>query len=431
MSFKELVASGLIIYIFVSLILRSRYPRIPIWALMSFAAFISTASGLVPFEHMGAAVDLEVILFLIGMFSIVALAETSGLLDALAYWFISRFKTRYSAIIGSAFLFGLLAAFAVNDTVALMGPPIAYSIAKALGIDPRMMFLLLAFSLTIGSVTTPIGNPQNMLIAVESGIKAPFIEFLKWLAIPTLVNIYITALYLTRAFGVRDEKISIAAVPSEKITCRRDAVLGGLGLIVVPAALLVNDIAMIMGLPHIEHIGFIPFIVAAALYIASSSPRRVLERVDWGTIIFFITMFITMEGVWRAGILQKFLDSLPVGLQKPVFWNISAITISSILFSQALSNVPFTKFYIDYMKAQGFTSSSSVEWITLAMAATIAGNLTVLGAASNIIVIETLESRYNSTITFKEFFKHGVVITAVNTLLYLSYIYALLILTQH
>ena len=64
------------------------------------------------------------------------------------------------------------------DTVALMGPPIAYTLSRLAGVNPKLMFLPLAFSLTIGSVMTPIGNPQNVLIAVESCVEAPFIAFL-------------------------------------------------------------------------------------------------------------------------------------------------------------------------------------------------------------------------------------------------------------
>jgi Na+/H+ antiporter NhaD/arsenite permease-like protein len=73
-------------------------------------------------------------------------------------------------VYGSALLFGVLAAFVANDTVALMDPPIAYTISRISGLNIKMMFLLLAFSLTIGSTMTPIGNPQNVLIAVGSGV---------------------------------------------------------------------------------------------------------------------------------------------------------------------------------------------------------------------------------------------------------------------
>jgi len=68
---------------------------------------------------------------------------------------------------------GFLSAIVVNDTVALMGPPIVYLPARSMNIDPGPTFLLLAFSITIGSTATPRGNPQNMLIAISSGMRPP------------------------------------------------------------------------------------------------------------------------------------------------------------------------------------------------------------------------------------------------------------------
>lgn len=47
-----------------------------------------------------------------------------------------------------------------------MGPPVAYMISRAASIDPRAVFLLLAFSVTVGSAITSIENLQNVLIAV-------------------------------------------------------------------------------------------------------------------------------------------------------------------------------------------------------------------------------------------------------------------------
>lgn len=121
-------------------------------------------------------------------------------------WFISRFKRSYSLVLASSVLFGLLAAFAMNDTIALMGPPIAYTISKIAKTSPTMMFLLLAFSITIGSVMTPIGNPQNILVAENSSIQAPFITFVSKLSVPTLLNLIITPLILVRSLGLRMER---------------------------------------------------------------------------------------------------------------------------------------------------------------------------------------------------------------------------------
>ncbi len=57
------------------------------------------------------------------------------------------------------------------------------------------MLLALAFAVTIGSVMSPIGNPQNLLIASQGGLSNPFISFLSWLALPTIIN-------LLAAYGV-------------------------------------------------------------------------------------------------------------------------------------------------------------------------------------------------------------------------------------
>jgi Na+/H+ antiporter NhaD/arsenite permease-like protein len=420
---SEWVGLGIITYLIISLIVRSRKTYIPVWSIMAFSAFITVITGLVSFDEVGLVIDIDVILFLIGMFSLVGLSESSGLLSALSAWYIGRFKSKHSLIYASSLLFGFLSAIAVNDTVALMGPPIAYVISRAAGLDPKFMFLLLAYSLTIGSVMTPIGNPQNVLIAIESSITAPFIQFVLKLAIPTLINLIVVPLIMIRIFKVRNEPVKVGLIPHELIKDKRDALLAGAGLATAVASLVVNDLLELLSLPHVTHRGFIPFVIAAGTYLLTRNPRKVLAGVDWGTIVFFMTMFITMEGVWRSGVLQPILTFLLPsklgGLE-----SLLSVTIASLILSQVLSNVPFVKLFITFMKNVGYVSADVNVWLTLAATSTIAGNLTILGAASNIIVLETLESRMNTTITFTEFFKIGLLVTAVNTLIYLAFLLA-------
>ncbi|MGC9009738.1 MAG: SLC13 family permease [Sulfolobales archaeon] len=404
------------------LIFRSRYAKIPIWSAMAFTSFLTVSMNLVSIDEIGSLIDLDVILFLIGMFSLVGMAEESGLLDAISLWFISRFRTLRSLIIASSLVFGLLAAFAMNDTVALMGPPIAYSISRVAGVDPGFMFLLLAFSLTIGSVMTPIGNPQNVLIAEGSEIPAPFINFIYRLALPTIINLVLTPIVLMRLRGIKDKRrVIVVAIPEEVIRDRREAVLAATGLVITITGLVINDVLQLMSYPHIQKRGFIPFIVAAGIYIFSRDPRKTLSKVDWGTIVFFISMFITMEGVWRSGVLNPLLSTLAYSKHGD-YRDIISIAAASIIISQVLSNVPFTKLFITYMKHLGFTGEDINAWISLATFSTIAGNLTPLGAASNIIIMEVLETRYSRTITFKEFITAGSVITILNSLIYLIFL---------
>ena len=417
----QVVSLFVLLFLISALILRARRPEIPVWSIMAMASFIMVISGVVAIDELGSIIDLNVIFFLIGMFSLISLAESSGLLDMIASRFISKFRNVSSLIYASSFLFGFLSAIAVNDTIALMGPPIAYSIARTAGISPEAVFLLLAFSITIGSVMTPIGNPQNVLVAIQSGISAPFIQFIKYLAIPSLVNLFFSAYIVKKIYRIGSSTLELPATPREEIMNRRDAILAGTGLAAVITSLVINDVLELAGLPHIGERGFIPFIIAAGIYMFSSNPRRTLSGVDWGTIVFFITMFITMEGIWRSGILLPLLSAvLPeklTGIQ-----GILSISLLSLTLSQILSNVPFTKLFIQYMHELGYSGSETSSWIALAMASTIAGNLTLLGAASNIIILETLETKMGMTISFARFVKIGCIVSAVNMVVYISYI---------
>ncbi|MEM2801965.1 MAG: SLC13 family permease [Archaeoglobaceae archaeon] len=414
--------SGLIVLIFLvaGLVVRSKRPWIPVWCIMAFSSFMVVSFGLVGFDEIDRVVNMDVILFLIGMFSLVGLADSSGLLKVISMRFISLFKSKFALIYASSFLFGILSAFAVNDTVALVGPLIAYTISKVARIEPKLMFLLLAFSLTIGSVMTPLGNPQNILIAVESGMETPFINFVAKLAIPTFINLLITPYLLIRIFRIKNENQNFSSNPRETLNNGRDSILAAIGITATIFALVINDLLQFYGGPHITYRGVIPFVIAAGIFMLTTNPRKMLAGVDWGTIVFFITMFITMEGVWRSGVLQPVLSSI-ISSKTDGIIGILKITLASLLLSQLLSNVPFVKLFINYMKDIGYTFQDTNAWLSLAMASTIAGNLTLLGAASNIIVLETLESRMKSTITFLEFMRYGIIITFINCIVYLVF----------
>ncbi|MEM1797244.1 MAG: SLC13 family permease [Zestosphaera sp.] len=244
---------------------------------------------------------------------------------------------------------------------------------------------------------------------------------MKELTIPTLINLIVLPLILIKIFKIKNEPVKISLIPCELITDERDALLAGAGLLATVASLVANDLLELLSLPHVTHRGFIPFIVAAGTYLLSRNPRKVLASVDWGTIVFFITMFVTMEGVWRSGVLQPILTFLMSGKLGSVE-SVLSVTVASLLLSQVLSNVPFVKLFITFLKNVGYGPADVNIWLALAAMSTIAGNLTILGAASNIIVLETLETKMKTSITFIEFFKIGLFVTVANTLIYLVFL---------
>ena len=111
------------------------------------------------------AINLDIILFLFGMFSIVSALEKSGVLGVVAINMVSRTKgnPNYLLLVFVVGL-GILSAFLVNDTIAILGVPLAIYVMRSVKPIPIVLLFGLAFGISIGSVMTPIGNPHYLTL---------------------------------------------------------------------------------------------------------------------------------------------------------------------------------------------------------------------------------------------------------------------------
>ena len=94
------------------------------------------------------------------------------------------------------FCMGSLSALLMNDTLAIIGTPLMLYFSRSLKLSPKLLLLTLAYAVTIGSVMSPIGNPQNLLIAINGNMANPFLVFLQYLALPTMINLLLAYLLL-------------------------------------------------------------------------------------------------------------------------------------------------------------------------------------------------------------------------------------------
>jgi Na+/H+ antiporter NhaD/arsenite permease-like protein len=157
--------------------------------------------------------------------------------------------------------------------------------------------------------------------------------------------------------------------------------------------------------------GLTEIALLSALPILVFSPRRIelARKVDWRTLVFFASMFILMESVWNAGLFQQAINGSSLEAT-----SVPVILATSALLSQFISNVPFVALYLPLLARL----DTSIEgMMALAAGSTIAGNLTILGAASNVIIVQNGERR-GTVITFSDFFKVGAPLTAINLLVY-------------
>jgi Na+/H+ antiporter NhaD/arsenite permease-like protein len=125
-------------------------------------------------------------------------------------------------------------------------------------------------------------------------------------------------------------------------------------------------------------------------------------------------MFVLMQAVWDADFFQPLIS----GSGSPIT-SLALILGVSVLLSQLISNVPMVALYLPMLLAAG---AGGTQLVALAAGSTIAGNLTILGAASNVIIIQNAERKGGETLTFWEFARIGVPLTAVNVLVYWAFL---------
>ena len=367
-------------------------------------------TGQIGFFDAVRAINIDVMLFLFGMFVVGEALVASGYLSVFAHRFFSRAKNPDQLVLAILFGMGILSALLMNDTLAIIGTPLVLGLATRFRISPKLLLLSLAFAITTGSVMSPIGNPQNLLVAMNSGMGAPFVTFGLYLVIPTIVSL--AASYAVLHLFYKKEFLPRPIVSEPETVCDEKLarlVKCSLVIILVLAAANIafslTDSARIVSLPLIALCAAVPVIVF--------SHRRVevIKKIDWHTLVFFAAMFVLMASVWQSGFFQSFVSANGVA-------SVPAILATSIVISQFISNVPFVALFLPMIMQAGGTTG---QLMALAAGSTIAGNLTILGAASNVIIVQNAEKQ-GETITFIEFAKVGIPLTLIQVAIYWAFL---------
>jgi len=421
---KEYIALVIFVIVYVLIVGRIRF-KIPIWAAMLIGASLMMGFQIIDVNSAIKSIQLDVIMFLFGMFSIVSALERSGVLRYVSVKMLSKAKSPNSLLMMFVVGMGLLSAFLVNDIIALMAIPLVIYISKQVNVKPTVFLIALAFGVTVGSAMTPIGNPQNLLIALQSGISLPIASFLKFLAIPTIINLFLTY-YILRIYFRKDLLQSsysqgTMTLQDSLIEDPRLAKISVAILIVTIAGFFVSEMLQFLHVVTI-HISIIAMAGAAVLYAISGQRREIMKNVNYPVLVFFAAMFVVTSALWSSGAISLFMKHFPTPDPNNIFQSSAVISAYSITFGQILSNVPFVALYNYIMIDNGFTATHVAQWMMLAAASTISGNLTILGAASSIIIIQDTESRGVKAFTFLEFLKIGSVVTVANLAVYYLFV---------
>ncbi len=383
--------------------------RLQIWQVMCAGAAAVLLSGDISPAAALRAADPDVMLFLFGMFAAGQVFELSGWLAHAKFEVFKRARTEEGLLLTLVFFMGTASAFLMNDTLAIVGTPVALLLARKHSISPKALLLALAFSITVGSAMSPIGNPQNLLVAVKGEVAAPFLTFFRYLALPTLLNLGAVFLVVRRLY--RDEFGSAALVHSQEPVKDRSLARLARATAWVLAAAIGAKIAAVSLFPSLDfRLTWIALAAAAPGLLLSPRRAELVRGVDWATLAFFAGMFVLTRAVWDTGLFQGLIARSGADIS-----GVGPVMAVSLALSQLISNVPLVALYLPVLKHAG---AGTPALMALAAASTVAGNMFLLGAASNVIIVQNAERKAGQTVTFLEFARAGVPLTLINAIIY-------------
>ena len=360
-------------------------------------AGLMVAANVLTIEEAYRAIHLDTIVLLFGMMIVVANLRLSGFFTLVSEWTVEHAHHPLTMLAAIAVVSAVLSAFFVNDTVCLVLAPLVAEVAAKLRRNPIPYLLAVAMASNIGSVATLTGNPQNMLIGSYSGIA--YQTFARALAPVAALGVIVCVAILALVYRTEFRRREKVDLPPRAV--------------VIDRALMIKSLAISFGMVVFFFIGW-PIakvaIVAGALLLITRrvKPDEVYAQVDWSLLVLFAGLFIVVAGVEKSS-----LEADLVGFAARAHLDNGAV-LSSIaaVLSNLVSNVPAVLVFKPLM---AHLANPTLGWLRLAMATTLAGNLTIVGSVANLIVIQ--RARSVAEIGFWEYARAGVPIGVITILI--------------
>ncbi|HOA28790.1 MAG: ArsB/NhaD family transporter [Candidatus Cloacimonetes bacterium] len=373
--------------------------------------FAIVLTGIVHQKIAFAAIDWNVIFFLIGMMMVISVMRQTGVFMFLAIKLAKIAKGKPLAIMILMFLLTtVISAFLGSVTTIMILVPIVLLVASELKISPIPFIITMVIASNGGGAATMIGDPPNILIG--SATDYDFMDFLINLTPPViLITIFSTGLIwllYRKGMHVSNENRAKLMSYNEKnlIKNRKLLIICGIVLVLMLIALSLQSVIMIETAT---------IAMTAGLFLLVISDRKRVEHIlsndiDWVTIFFFMGLFMIVESLVETG----FISMIATGIMdlthgEPRSTSMVILWVSGV-FSAFIDNVPFVAAMIPVIKELGTlinnTEAMHPIWWALALGTCLGGNGTLIGASANIVAIG-IANRNGYHISFREYTKIG------------------------
>lgn len=369
-------------------------------------------------------ISFDVIFLLIGMMILVHIASRSGVFKWMAIGLLKLTKGHPKMVLFTLAAFTAVAsAFLDNVTTVVLMMPVTFVIAKEFDTDPIPFLITEVLASNIGGTATLIGDPPNIIIGARAGLS--FMDFLNELtvivALIFLTVVSVLIFLFRKSLKSTPEKMAhVANLDNSKtITDKGLMIRSMITLALVILGFVTHDIT------HID--AYIFAVAGASFLLLFEKPKEIYRDVEWLTIFFFVGLFIIIGGFEANGGIAFLADKLIQFTSGSLDMATMLILWGSGLLSGIIDNIPYTATMAPLIAQVQHTIPYSGAghhplWWALSLGACLGGNLTIIGAAANVIVSETATVK-GHPISFMRFMKYGALATFISLALSSVYLF--------
>ncbi|WP_417303231.1 ArsB/NhaD family transporter [Ellagibacter isourolithinifaciens] len=367
-------------------------------------AVVLLVIGIIDFSAGMESIDFNTLGVLCGMMMFVAIVKESGLFEFVAIKSAKACKGNpWLIMIAFAVITAVFSAFLDNVTTVLLIGPMTIMLCKTLDINPVPFLLVEIMMSNIGGTATLIGDPPNIMIGSEAGLS--FAQFIMVNA-PIVVVIMVVLLVIFRFMYGRhlavDEKNRLNIMELSAEDAIIDKALFHKSVVMI---VLVAIAFMLHGVFNLET-SVIALTAAAVIILISGRDIEVaIEGIEWGTIGFFLGLFMVVGGMEHTGVIEMLGNAIVDATGGNVVLMMIVILWASAILSSILDNIPFVATMIPIIMVM---EASGIDvyplWWALSLGACLGGNGTLVGASAN-VVLSGIANKEGYNITFMSFTK--------------------------
>ena len=362
------------------------------FALLGAVAFLAT--GIVSLDDAKDALDAGTLAVLFGMMMLSAQYQQSGLYGAIG-GSLTRSARPRRLLLGALLVSALLSAVLTNDVVCFALAPLVGAAVLRAGRNPLPYLLAIACGANLGSALTPIGNPQNILIAQR--LHLAFLPFVLACAVPVGLGLAFAYFWIARDVPANGAASLDGEGNAAPALDRREAA----------KALALTVAAIVLFLTPVPAGVTALAIAGVVLTSRKMHTRDMLALVDWHTLALFVGLFVVHRGLDASGWAQaaeRALAAQGADLGRPL---VLAPVVA--VLGNLVGNVPAVMLLLPFVPP-----SPQIGW-TLALVSTFAGNALLIGSIANLIVAEQAE-RLGVPIGFRVHLRVGLPVSVVSLL---------------